>query len=99
MEIKLIKLVLDNFKGAKHFELNAEGKDIVVKGENNTGKTTIADAFYWLLFNKDSKGATKFSIKTLDSAGEEINNLKHSVYAVLDIDGKEQHIKKTYSEK
>lgn len=99
MEIKLIKLVLDNFKGTKHFELNAEGKDIVVKGENNTGKTTIADAFYWLLFNKDSKGATKFSIKTLDSAGEEINNLKHSVYAVLDIDGKEQHIKKTYSEK
>lgn len=99
MEIKLIKLVLDNFKGAKHFELNAEGKDIVVKGENNTGKTTIADAFYWLLFNKDSKGATKFSIKTLDSSGEEINNLKHSVYAVLNIDGKEQHIKKTYSEK
>lgn len=99
MEIKLIKLVLDNFKGAKHFELNAEGKDIVVKGENNTGKTTIADAFYWLLFNKDSKGATKFSIKTLDSVGEEINNLKHSVYAVLNIDGKEQHIKKTYSEK
>lgn len=99
MEIKLIKLVLDNFKGAKHFELKAEGKDIVVKGENNTGKTTIADAFYWLLFNKDSKGATKFSIKTLDSTGEEINNLKHSVYAVLNIDGKEQHIKKTYSEK
>ncbi|MEB6258293.1 hypothetical protein [Mammaliicoccus sciuri] len=99
MEIKLIKLVLDNFKGAKHFELNAEGKDIVVKGENNTGKTTIADAFYWLLFNKDSKGATKFSIKTLDSTGEEINNLKHSVYAVLNIDGEEHHIKKTYSEK
>ena len=99
MDIKLIKLVLDNFKGAKHFELNAEGKDIVVKGENNTGKTTIADAFYWLLFNKDSKGSTKFAIKTLDNVGDEINNLKHSVYAVLKIDGKEQHIKKTYSEK
>lgn len=99
MDIKLIKLVLDNFKGAKHFELNAEGKDIVVRGENNTGKTTIADAFYWLLFNKDSKGSTKFAIKTLDNVGDEINNLKHSVYAVLKIDGKEQHIKKTYSEK
>lgn len=99
MDIKLIKLVLDNFKGAKHFELNAEGKDIVVRGENNTGKTTIADAFYWLLFNKDSKGSTKFAIKTLDNVGDEINNLKHSVYAVLKIDGKEHHIKKTYSEK
>lgn len=99
MDIKLIKLVLDNFKGAKHFELNAEGKDIVVRGKNNTGKTTIADAFYWLLFNKDSKGSTKFAIKTLDNVGDEINNLKHSVYAVLKIDGKEQHIKKTYSEK
>ncbi len=99
MDIKLIKLVLDNFKGAKHFELNAEGNDIVVRGENNTGKTTIADAFYWLLFNKDSKGSTRFAIKTLDNVGDEINNLKHSVYAVLKIDGKEQHIKKTYSEK
>lgn len=88
MDIKLIKLVLENFKGTKYFELITDGKDVSVFGDNETGKTTIADAFFWLLFNKNSKGDTKFAIKTLDSRGNEIHNLNHSVYGVLEIDVK-----------
>lgn len=99
MEIKLVKMVLENFKGIKSFTLDADSKDVEINGDNATGKTTIADAFYWLLFNKDSQGNTKFNIKTLDTTGEDVNNLRHSVYAVLDIDGSELHIKKTYYEK
>lgn len=99
MNIKLIRLVLENFKGTKYFELITDGKDVSVFGDNETGKTTIADAFFWLLFNKNSKGDTKFAIKTLDSKGKEIHNLNHSVYGVLEIDGKEHHIKKVYREK
>lgn len=99
MKIKLLKLVLENFKGTKYFELNTNGKDTSIYGDNETGKTTVADAFYWLLFNKNSHGDTKFAIKTLDNAGNEIHNLNHSVYGVLEIDGKEHHIKKVYKEK
>lgn len=99
MEIKLLKLQLENFKGIKSFSLEADGKDVEVRGDNATGKTTVADAFYWLLFGKDSQGNTKFNIKTLDTFGADINNLKHSVYAVLSVDGSELHIRKTYYEK
>lgn len=99
MKIILKKLVLENFKGTKYFELITDGKNVSVYGDNETGKTTIADAFFWLLFNKNSKGDTKFAIKTLDNAGNEIHNLNHSVYGVLEIDGKQHHIKKVYKEK
>lgn len=99
MEIKLLKLQLENFKGIKSFSLEVDGKDVEVRGDNATGKTTVADAFYWLLFGKDSQGNTKFNIKTLDASGADINNLKHSVYAVLSVDGSELHIRKTYYEK
>lgn len=99
MNIQLIRLELENFKGIKHFVLDAGGKDVKIYGDNATGKTTIADAFFWLIFNKDSQGNTKFNIKTLGVDGNDINHLRHSVYAVLNIDGSELHIKKTYYEK
>lgn len=99
MKIRLKKLELENFKGIKKLSLNFENKDADIYGANNSGKTTVADAFFWLLFNKNSLGQTKFDIKTLDKNGQELHNLDHSVYGVLEIDGKEQHIKKIYREK
>ena len=51
--MKLLKLKLKNFKGIKDFTLETDGKNVNVYGENGTGKTTIFDAFLWLLFDKD----------------------------------------------
>jgi len=70
-----------------------------IRGENATGKTTIFDAFTWLLFDKDSKDRTTFEIKTLDDKNEPLHGLDHSVTGVLDIDGKVWTLKKTYKEK
>jgi ATPase involved in DNA repair len=53
--MKLIKLTLKNFKGIKDFTLEANGRNVNVYGDNATGKTTIFDAFTWLLYDKDSK--------------------------------------------
>ena len=70
--IKLKKLYLRNFKGIK--DLNIDFGNITnVFGENATGKTTIADAFMWLLFDKDSQDRATFEIKTLDKD----NNVIH----------------------
>ena len=57
MEIKLNSLILENFKGISYFELNVDGKNASVYGTNASGKTTLADAYFWLLFGKDSNGA------------------------------------------
>lgn len=99
MNIKIDKLILQNFKGIRNLEINAEGKDLNIYGDNATGKTTVFDAFMWLLFNKDSLGRTDFGIKTQDSEGNTLHNLEHSVECVLTIDDAILTLKKVYAEK
>ena len=98
-EIKLFRLVLRNFKGINNLEIEPNGKDLAIYGDNGTGKTTIADAFSWLLFGKDSIGRADFEIKTLNKEGEAIHFLDHSVYADLEIDGDSVTLEKIYREK
>lgn len=97
--MRLVELSLTNFKGVRKFTLRPEGESIVVYGDNATGKTTLVDAFTWLLFGKDSKGRADFQVKTLQPGGEPRHNLEHSVEAVL-ADGDELvTFKRTYREK
>lgn len=99
MEIRLQKLTLKYFKGVRKFELSLNGRNAAVYGDNATGKTTLYDAFLWLLFDKDSLNRANFGIKTLDEDGQAINGLEHIVEAVLDVDGKPLTLKKVYYEK
>jgi len=98
-EIRLLKLRLENFKGVKNFELHSSGGDISIWGDNAAGKTTLADAFSWLLFNKDSQSRADFDIKTLDSSGRAHQGLDHAVEAVLSLRGKKLELRKVYKEK
>lgn len=86
MEIKLISLEIHNFKGVKDFKLDPNGHDIRVFGKNATGKTTLFDAFTWLLFGKNSGDVTKFNAKPLDSNNQEIIGAEPLVEAILEID-------------
>lgn len=101
MEIVLKSLHLVNFKGARDVELTFSPGTSQVRGENGTGKTTIFDAFTWLLFGKDStqRSDSNFNIKTLDAQGNPILKQEHSVTAVLLVDGKEMKLKRMYREK
>lgn len=94
MRATIKSISLENFKGVKQATYNFEGKNVSVMGANATGKTTIADSLWWLLFNKDSAGNEKFSIRPLDKDGKQIDNVEICVSAVLDIDGKEMELKK-----
>jgi len=98
--MKLLKLTLRNFKGIKFFELNPNGNNIAVYGDNATGKTTLKDSFSWLLYGKDSNNKVDFDIKTIDPiTGEAIHNLEHEVEGTLEVDGKELILRKSYYEK
>lgn len=98
-EIKILNLKLRNFKGMKDFELNLDGKDVNIYGDNGIGKTSIMDAFIWLLFDKDSQNNSNFKIKTLDKEGNAIHGLEHEVSAKLKINGTEVELQKIYKEK
>lgn len=99
MQIKIDKLILENFKGIKSFELVPAGQSHVIRGVNAAGKTTIADGFMWLLFGKDSQGKSDFAIKTLDQEGREIHNLNHAVEGILNIDEQLITLRKVFAEK
>ena len=99
MELKINKLMLNNFKGIKNLEINANGDNLTIYGDNATGKTTVFDAFMWLLFNKDSLGRSDFGIKTQDENGNVIHNLEHSVECELAIDNSILTLRKVFTEK
>lgn len=90
-EIVLKELHLINFKGAKDRKVEFHNHHTNVLGENGTGKTTISDAWHWLLFGKDSQGNTtgtnKFEVKTLDKNNNPIPKLDHEVIGVIEVDG------------
>lgn len=99
-KLKLKNLKLKAFKGIKSFELNLDGGNVAIFGDNATGKTTLKDAFLWLLFGKDSQNRADFDIKTIDpETGKAINGLDHEVEGILGIDGKELILRKSYYEK
>lgn len=97
--MKLLRLSLRNFKGIKDFNLDTMGGNVDVYGDNATGKTTLFDAFTWILSDKDSSNKKDFEIKTLDENNEPIHGLEHEVEADLDIDGKVINLRKVYREK
>ncbi len=92
-KIKLGKLVMQNFKGCTDRTVEFSDRT-VISGANAAGKTTIRDAFMWLLFNKDSTGATNFQIRPLDADGRQIDNVEIMVEGTLTVDGKEVVLKK-----
>lgn len=93
MRIILKSLNIENFKGIKSLEVNFSNKTSI-NGQNAAGKTTIFDAFTWLLFNKNSAGEEKFNIRPLDKDGNRIDNVEIKVVGVLDVEGKEVMLSK-----
>ena len=95
MKPTIKQIILQNFKGCKNATYTFDGKNVTVCGANGSGKTTIFDAFTWLLFGKDSLDNAKFEIRPLDKDGKQIDNVEICVSATLEIDGKEVELKKT----
>lgn len=97
--MKLISLTLQNFKGIKGFILDADGQNSNVFGNNGTGKSTLFDAFTWLLFGKNSRDEKDFGIKTLDANGNVIPRIEHRVSAVIEHNGQKLQLTRTYKER
>ena len=100
-EIKIKRLVLENFKCHKSLKLDFEGGNASIYGDNASGKTSIYDALTWLLFGKDSQGngEKNIEIKPLDASGEVKDHLAvTAVETVLYVNGEEVTLRRTYKE-
>ena len=98
MKIQLKSLSLRNFKKVREFTIDFTERVTNIYGRNEAGKTTLFDAFLWLFFDKDSTDRKAFEIKTLDENNKAISKLEHEVIGVIDVDGQEIVIRKTYKE-
>lgn len=97
MQIKIKTLKLENFKGIKN--LTIDFKDTTnIYGDNAVGKTTIFDAYSWLLWDKDSLNRKDFAIKPYDKNGEEVHNLESVVEGDFTFDDTNLNLKKIYKE-
>ena len=94
MDIRLVWIQLRNFKGTADRKIVFDGKNASVYGTNASGKTTIYDAFTWLLFDKNSLGVSAFDMKPVGLDRPEVE-----VSCVLSVDGKEIELKKILTEK
>lgn len=97
--MEILTLHTENFKGVP-LDINFDGCDTDIYGDNGTGKTTVADAIWWLLFNKNSLNETVFEIKPLDVYGQPRHNLEYVVEASFRLDNNEiVTLKKVLTEK
>jgi len=85
------QMTLQNFKGITDLTIAFSPTVTRISGMNGTGKTTLPDAFAWVLFNKDSgghaPGSDDFHEKPLDDAGNEIHNLDTMVELRCNVNG------------
>ncbi len=98
-QVILKELRLLNFKGIRQLTISLENSSSEIAGRNGSGKTTIFDAFTWLLFGKDSKDRKTFEIKTLDEKGVAIPRIPHEVSATLLVAGQTVELCRRYKEK
>ncbi len=92
--MKLLNMKLENFQGIKHLELNFNGLNKSIHGDNATGKTTIANAQAWLLTGKSSDNRKNYTPKT-----ENAHGLEHSVECTYSTENGIIILKKVLKEK
>lgn len=97
-KVILKSLILKNFRRAENLTIEFDSECTDISGENETGKTTIYDAFSWLLYNKNSKSQSDFGIKRWDKDNKVIHNLDHEVTGILIVDGEQKTLKKVLRE-
>lgn len=88
--MKIKTLHITNFKGCRELVIKFADGITRIYGANGTGKTTVADSFYWLIWGKDSldrtqSGTVSFYPFDPEKQGEILHNVIVSVEAELEL--------------
>lgn len=101
MKVELKKMRMTNFRAFVEKSLQFS-HNTIIRGTNGVGKTTIADAYNWCLYGKNSEGKSVIGeIKHRDPEAnfEHVHNLQYGVELVFDINGTEQSFERIVLEK
>ena len=90
-------LSLLNFKGIRNLHVSFGENLTVISGMNAAGKTSIADAIMWVLFDVGYDG-NKLEPKTFDKNHEIIKEIPHEAELTLLVDGDQIVLKRSLSD-
>lgn len=90
-------LTMLNFKGVRHLKVEFGDNLTIISGKNALGKSSIADAIMWVLFNTGNDG-NSLDIKTFDKNHNIIKEIPHEVELTLSVDGEETVLKRTLTD-
>ena len=92
--VRLKKLSLTNYRNLEHIELDFQGKDAAIVGENHIGKTNTLESLFVLLDNTlIDNSASIERIKPISDTKKVA-----SIEATFDVDGEEFSVRKDYGE-
>lgn len=92
--VRLKKLSLTNYRNLEHIELDFQGKDSAIVGENHIGKTNTLESLFVLLDNTlIDNSASIERIKPISDTKKVA-----SIEATFDVDGEEFSARKDYGE-
>ena len=86
-KIILKEISLVNFRGVKEKRIEFGEKETSIYGRNATRKSTIFDAFIWLLFGKDQFDRKDFEIIPIEN-GNDLIVLMPKYLQLLKLTGK-----------
>ena len=86
-----------NFKGIRNLHVSFGENLTVISGRNAAGKTSIADAIMWVLFDVGYDG-NKLEPKTFDKNHEIIKEIPHEAELTLLVDGDQIVLKRSLSD-
>lgn len=90
---------ISNFKKLQDLTFALSEGETSIKGKNGLGKSSIFDAFLWVLFGKNSSEETRFSVWPLDEQNNQIDVPEVSVCIRLEVDGVAKLFRKTLKRK
>jgi DNA repair exonuclease SbcCD ATPase subunit len=91
--VNLKSISLRNFRGAQKFDLTYIPDVLNIYGRNGSGKTTIYDAWLWLLFGKDHEGRADHELKPKGTSRVNVE-----VEAEILVNGNPIRLKRVYRE-
>lgn len=86
-------LTLLNFKGVRAMHVDFGEGLTIISGRNATGKTSIADAIMWVLFDTGYDG-NKLEPKTYNKEGQIVKEIPHEVTLVLQYNDEKYSLKR-----
>lgn len=97
--MRIKRLELKNFHNQKDLLIEFADSVTNIYGANGVGKTTVLDALYFLLYQKDSKGRSDTSVRPYKLDGQLEHDVETSVKGMFEDNGYEFTLQIVHKEK